>query len=190
MVHCFTQAYCPGNSNIPPSTTAFQKSSDVLPARVAPSPLLIRQCITTVGSSTLRRMRQADPGSFMVQFFLLTYITNRPCIYCSALLLILFASSCYWSDRCLFDTHAGWFAPQHSYTTNWSEKEVCTDEGSFLADAVNETVSTLVGVAIEETKRKMSIQPAEWTGAGVGWMRSWLGARQWRLPCVDVYVRL
>ena len=57
-------------------------------------------------------------------------------------------------------------------------------------NAINETVSTLAGAALEETKRRMSAPPAGWTGAGLGWMRSWLGARQWRIPCVDVYVRL
>jgi len=34
---------------------------------------------------------------------LTTYFLNRPCIYCSFLLLILFASSCHWSGRCFVD---------------------------------------------------------------------------------------
>lgn len=34
---------------------------------------------------------------------ILTYIVNRPCIYCSFLLVILFASSCHWSEgRCFW----------------------------------------------------------------------------------------
>jgi hypothetical protein len=32
----------------------------------------------------------------------LTYILNRPCVYCSFLLVILFASSCHWSGRCFW----------------------------------------------------------------------------------------
>ena len=64
------------------------------------------------------------------------------------------------------------------------------DDSSFLANAVNETASALVGAALEETKRRMSIQPTAWNGIGMGWMRSWLGQRQLRIPCVDVYVRM
>lgn len=59
-----------------------------------------------------------------------------------------------------------------------------------MVSAVNETASALAGAALEETKRRMSIQPTEWSGAGAAWMRSWLGQKQWRVPCVDVYVRL
>jgi hypothetical protein len=32
----------------------------------------------------------------------LIYILNRPCVYCSFLLIILFASSCHWSGRCFW----------------------------------------------------------------------------------------
>ena len=64
-----------------------------------------------------------------------------------------------------------------------------TSEDSFLVAAVNDTVVALAGAAVEEVKRRVAPRP-EWTGIGVEWMRSWLGAREWRLPCVDVYVRL
>ena len=30
----------------------------------------------------------------------------------------------------------------------------------------------------------------EWTGLGLEWVRSWLGAREWRIRGLDVYVRL
>ena len=63
------------------------------------------------------------------------------------------------------------------------------EEGSFLITAINETASALAGAALEEMKRRMAYK-TEWTGIGLGWMRSFLGARQWRVPCVDVYVRL
>lgn len=47
----------------------------------------------------------------------------------------------------------------------------------------------MAGAALEEMKGRMAYK-AEWTGIGLGWIRSFLGARQWRVPCVDVYVRL
>ncbi|ETN43852.1 uncharacterized protein HMPREF1541_10983 [Cyphellophora europaea CBS 101466] len=40
----------------------------------------------------------------LATFLLLTYILARPCSYCSFLLVILFASSCYWSGRCFWES--------------------------------------------------------------------------------------
>ncbi|KAI0534528.1 bladder cancer-related protein BC10-domain-containing protein [Xylaria digitata] len=53
----------------------------------------------------------ASPG-FIFLFFICTYFLNRPCVYCSILLLILFVTSCYWSDRCFFEFSSNWFAPR------------------------------------------------------------------------------
>lgn len=141
---------------------------------------------------------------FLVLFFTLTFILNRPCIYCSALLLILFVSSCAWSDRCILNVQGNWFTtrhfsslipnslPQNLHATNWSEPlgKGNIDEGSFLINAFNETASALAGAALEEAKGRMAIPTPEWNEIGAGWLRSWSGVRQWRIPCVDVYIRL
>ena len=58
-----------------------------------------------------------------------------------------------------------------------------------MVAAINQTATALAGAAVEEIKRRVDIRP-EWTGIGVEWIRSWLGAREWRLPCLDVYIRL
>ncbi len=136
---------------------------------------------------------------FVVSFFFLTYFLNRPCVYCSVLLLILFISSCYWSDHCFFDIHSNWFEPRHLSSplpnplTQASERSgsaTNTSGGaSFLATAINQTATALATAVAEEVGRKIDIRP-EWTGIGVEWIRSWLGAREWRLPCLDVYIRL
>ncbi|MCJ1304271.1 hypothetical protein MMC08_007083, partial [Hypocenomyce scalaris] len=137
---------------------------------------------------------------FVVSFFFLTYFLNRPCIYCSVLLLILFISSCYWSDHCFFDIHSNWFEPRHlssplpnplppaRHPSRYSDNDA-PEQASFVATAVNDTVAVLAGAAIEELKRRMDFRP-EWTGIGLEWIRSWLGAREWRLPCLDVFIRL
>jgi len=140
---------------------------------------------------------------FLVLFFTLTFILNRPCIYCSALLFILFVSSCAWSDRCLLNIQGNWFSTRHfsSLIPNPSSPAQATvisglageshgDNGSFLISAINETASALAGAALEEVKQRLTVKTPEWTGIGGGWIRSWLGVRQWRIPCVDVYVRL
>ena len=138
---------------------------------------------------------------FVISFLLLTYFLNRPCIYCSALLLILFISSCYWSDTCILDfTHNDFFSPRQftspipnplPQATNCSgiHENGHAGDGSFLITAVNETASALAGAAVEEIRQRMTPK-TEWTGVGLGWIRSWLGGREFRLPCVDVYIRL
>jgi hypothetical protein len=58
-----------------------------------------------------------------------------------------------------------------------------------LASALNKTAAALAGAALEELKKRTDIR-TEWTGIGLEWMRSLLGRREWKLPCVDVQVRL
>src|ERR1044071_6831547 len=50
--------------------------------------------------------------SFIFLFFVCTYFLNRPCLYCSFLLIILFLTSCNWSERCFFDFGSNWFQSQ------------------------------------------------------------------------------
>jgi len=124
---------------------------------------------------------------FIFLFFSCTYFLNRPCIYCSLLLLILFASSCQWADQCFFDFGSNWFQPRHiSYNTPVNGTNVTA---AIYADALQSTASALTGAALEEAKLRLA-QKAEWTGIGVEWLRSLLGKREWRIPHMDVYVRL
>ena len=62
-------------------------------------------------------------------------------------------------------------------------------ESSFLATAINNTATALTGAAINEVKRRIESR-TEWTGIGVEWIRSMLGKKEWRVPCVDVLIRL
>lgn len=150
---------------------------------------------------------------------LTTYFLNRPCIYCSFLLLILFASSCHWSGRCFIDFststsradgravygYAEWFTPriyniretQPSDASGGGAGSGAGDGGvaDFLGAAVNHTISALAGAAFEEARRRLS--PAslaaglpESAGIGLGWLRSLLGRSEWTVPCLDIQVRL
>ena len=141
--------------------------------------------------------------SFVVTFFFLTYYLNRPCVYCSILLLILFVSSCYWSDSCFFDLNADWFEPRHisSVLSNPLDATVShnvpavsgggvqgggrslgEEEVGFLVGVVNETVKAAGAAAVGGMRRN--------SGVGLEWIRSWLGGREWRVPCLDVNIRL
>jgi hypothetical protein len=154
---------------------------------------------------------------FILSFVTLTYILHRPCIYCSALLLILFISSCHWSDRCFFDFRGDWFSPRFTsspftYTVPVNTSSVVLDQidiknaaneslARYLLETVNTTTTALAGAAIEEVQRRLlsgngtlptatEFRQEEWTGIGLEWLRSLLGRREWTLPCIDVKVRL
>ncbi|KAJ6439378.1 hypothetical protein O9K51_07263 [Purpureocillium lavendulum] len=159
----------------------------------------------------------ASPA-FIFLFFVCTYFLNRPCVYCSILLLILFLTSCNWSDRCFFDFRSDWFLPRSASSsnspssssssagsascsagtttaaftaaTNLSSSATTADaDAAFnatLVDMVNSTARALAGAAVDEIAAKR----AEWTGLGMEWLRSLLGRREWRIECMDIYIRL
>lgn len=60
---------------------------------------------------------------------------------------------------------------------------------SIYVGALNNTASALAVTVMEEAKRRLAMR-TEWTGIGVEWLRSLLGRREWRISCVDVYIRL
>ncbi|KAB8292248.1 hypothetical protein EYC80_007990 [Monilinia laxa] len=131
---------------------------------------------------------------FIFLFFICTYFLNRPCIYCSILLLILFASSCHWADHCFFDFSSNWFLPRSS---SYSPSEInnqtalsneTIDNVLMYAGAFNKTAIALAGTALEDAKNKLATR--EWTGIGVEWLRNLLGKREWRLEHMDVIIRL
>ncbi|KAI1427527.1 bladder cancer-related protein BC10-domain-containing protein [Xylaria sp. FL1777] len=146
----------------------------------------------------------ASPA-FIFLFFVCTYFLNRPCVYCSILLLILFITSCYWSDRCFFEFGSNWFAPRMTsaafeswidshYPANATTSALApvVDSAAYsifdnsTMEAVNTTASALVGIAADEIARKRT----EWTGLGIEWLRSLLGKREWRIECMDLNIRL
>ncbi|OKL59233.1 hypothetical protein UA08_05893 [Talaromyces atroroseus] len=118
---------------------------------------------------------------FILSFVILTYILHRPCIYCSALLLILFTSSCQWSDRCFLDFRGDWFSPRFSSgiisssaqqaaynitsspnnqsMIDFNNNNINYSNDSFVGfvkDTINTTATALAGAAIEEAKRRVS----------------------------------
>ncbi|KAJ1324970.1 BC10 family protein [Microdochium nivale] len=141
--------------------------------------------------------------SFIFLFFVCTYFLNRPCVYCSVLLAILFVTSCYWSDRCFFDFSSNWFAPRPSSSLSTgaglcnATDSICSSTSSLSNDVVesfnatalemlNTTATALAGAAADELAKKK----AEWTGLGVEWLRSLLGRKEWRIECMDLDIRL
>ncbi|KAF7563328.1 hypothetical protein G7046_g785 [Stylonectria norvegica] len=130
----------------------------------------------------------ASPA-FIFLFFVCTYFLNRPCNYCSILLLVLFLTSCNWSDRCFFDFGSNWFQPRpgtRSCSVNQSYDDTTGYTGSLILDMINSTTKGFAGAAMDE----VAMRKTEWTGLGVEWLRSVLGQREWRIDSMDIYIRL
>ena len=131
----------------------------------------------------------ASPA-FIFLFFVCTYFLNRPCVYCSILLLILFLTSCNWSDRCFFDFRSNWFLPRPGSAGSLDVSDTALQHDSVfnatVVEMANSTAKALAGAAADE----IAARRAEWTGLGVEWLRSLLGKREWRIECMDIYIRL
>ncbi|KAH6608244.1 hypothetical protein Trco_004557 [Trichoderma cornu-damae] len=129
----------------------------------------------------------ASPA-FIFLFFICTYFLNRPCVYCSVLLLILSLTSCNWSDRCFFDVGSNWFLPRPSAPAQFPPL------GHGHHHAFNETVVDMFSSTARAAARAAADEIAalrnEWTGLGVEWLRVLLGKREWRIDCMDIYIRL
>ncbi|KAK2066199.1 hypothetical protein P8C59_000034 [Phyllachora maydis] len=150
----------------------------------------------------------ASPA-FIFLFFVCTYFLNRPCVYCSFLLLVLFLTSCNWSDRCFFDFGSNWFLPRPGGSYIWipvkslagtvadaiaenttaalpPTVELNATASAVAAEMLNTTAGAIANFATDHIARTK----AEWTGLGMEWLRSLLGKREWRIECLDVYIRL
>ncbi|KAK2606316.1 hypothetical protein QQS21_003247 [Conoideocrella luteorostrata] len=127
----------------------------------------------------------ASPA-FIFLFFICTYFLNRPCVYCSILLLILFLTSCNWSDRCFFDFRSNWFLPRPSTSLDSTTEHLNEAFNTTMLEMANATAKALAGAAADG----ISARRAEWTGLGVEWLRTLLGKREWRIDCMDIYIQL
>ncbi len=186
--------------------------------RASASRVLTSQCFVCAGQSPLSFMlfpicmanvccswlpllfiRTNASPAFIFLFFVCTYFLNRPCVYCSFLLLILFLTSCNWSDRCFFDFSSNWFQPRPSgsyvslpgccsecYANATANEDLNTTATAVVAEMANTTAGVLVNAATEQIAKTR----AEWTGLGMEWLRSLLGKREWRIDCLDVNIRL
>ncbi|KAK3387861.1 bladder cancer-related protein BC10-domain-containing protein [Podospora didyma] len=142
----------------------------------------------------------ASPA-FIFLFFVCTYFLNRPCVYCSFLLLVLFLTSCHWSDRCFFDFSSNWFQPRpggsfvYLPVPGWkldgiSSLNATEDLNATASAVIAEMVNTTAGALATAASQQLTRTKVEWTGLGLEWMRSLLGRREWRIDCLDLYIRL
>jgi hypothetical protein len=134
------------------------------------------------------RLRTTASPVYLVLFISATYFLNRPCIYCSLLLFILVVA--------LFDFHTPWFdAPLSdtadvtaNATTNPIAGTSMLETAAVFAQAANQTAQALVKAAVDGVRERA--QGSANTTQGYEWVKGLMGKKEWRVPCLDVLVRI
>ncbi|KAI8053930.1 hypothetical protein BDF22DRAFT_682133 [Syncephalis plumigaleata] len=72
------------------------------------------------------------PPYFVFCYLISYFLHKKPCAYCSALLLALLGSTCYWgTDRCWFDGNGG----------HWLDPTIRTGHGSNNDSVITDGLS-------------------------------------------------
>ncbi|KAF2118655.1 hypothetical protein BDV96DRAFT_568287 [Lophiotrema nucula] len=119
---------------------------------------------------------------YLVLFISATYFLNRPCIYCSFLLAVLVIA--------LLDFHAPWFENALPTTEPLTARDTLIETASIMTSAANNTAQALIKAAADGLKAKTTGSPGSGTGQSYEWMKGLLGKKEWRVPCLDVLIRI
>ncbi|KAF2243321.1 hypothetical protein BU26DRAFT_581444 [Trematosphaeria pertusa] len=126
---------------------------------------------------------------YLVLFISATYFLNRPCVYCSLLLFILVVA--------LFDFHTPWFeAPLSSETTELALngttpfRDTIFETAGVFAQAANNTAQALIKTAIDGIRDKSTGVSGLNGGVNYEWVKGLVGKKEWRIPCLDVLIRI
>lgn len=125
------------------------------------------------------------PPLYLVLFVSAMYYLHRPCLYCSLLLTVLIIS--------VYDFHNNWFEPQPDAASSLNAGNSTTSAvGESIAVATSALQSAAASVAQSVTegfarKTGVDIQPQL---SAAEWLKEVFGKKEWRIPCIDVAVRL
>jgi len=169
----------------------------VLPKNVDTSSLLL--VCAHLHYSTLRRITNARRTNaspiYLILFVSATWYLNRPCLYCSLLLTVLVIS--------LYDWRSDWFEPRSNLLFSSSDSDAAQSTSlnqsipraafetasAAAASVMNSTAATVAQTALEGLSKSLYGQEQGYI-SGAQWLRELVGKKEWRIPCLDVIVRL
>ncbi|CAC9886413.1 unnamed protein product [Aureobasidium pullulans] len=113
------------------------------------------------------------------------YYLNRPCVYCSLLLTVLVIS--------VYDFHNNWFEPQpdsssSSHTGN-STTNALGDNISVATSVIQSAAASMAQSVADGFARKTGLDTQPQISVAE-WLKEMIGKKEWRIPCIDVAVRL
>ena len=131
---------------------------------------------------------------YLILFVSATWYLNRPCLYCSLLLTVLVFS--------LYDWRSDWFEPRNNVFSPAplmasTSGNHTTTHGNPIREAIIESAASMLNSNVAESARNavdnvVSRFGGQETGfiTGAQWLRELIGKREWRVPCLDVILRL
>ncbi|KAI5274447.1 hypothetical protein E4T47_02614 [Aureobasidium subglaciale] len=127
------------------------------------------------------------PPLYLVLFISAMYYLNRPCVYCSLLLTVLVIS--------VYDFNTNWFEPQPESSSSSSSHPgnlTTTALGDNIAVATSAIHSAAASIAQSVAdgltkKTGFDVQPQI---SVAEWLKEMFNKKEWRIPCIDVTVRL
>ncbi|KEQ98850.1 hypothetical protein AUEXF2481DRAFT_36161 [Aureobasidium subglaciale EXF-2481] len=131
------------------------------------------------------------PPLYLVLFISAMYYLNRPCVYCSLLLTVLVIS--------VYDFNTNWFEPQPESSSS-SSSSSSSHPGNLAATALGDNIAVATS-AIQSAAASIAQSVADGltkkTGLDVQsqisvaeWLKELFNKKEWRIPCIDVAVRL
>ncbi|KAH7117765.1 hypothetical protein B0J11DRAFT_91057 [Dendryphion nanum] len=136
-------------------------------------------------------LRTSASPIYLVLFISATYFLNRPCVYCSLLLFILVVA--------LFDFSTPLFETPLSDTTEIALngttpfRDTILETAGVFVSAANQTAQAVVKAAAASLKEKLvgeSHASASGETVESEWVKGLLGKKEWRVPCLDVLIRM
>ncbi|TKX19459.1 hypothetical protein C1H76_8308 [Elsinoe australis] len=118
---------------------------------------------------------------YFILFVSATFYMQRPCLYCSILLTILVIS--------LYDWRSNWFEPRNNIWDMYGDPEKEGRKSSFAEEVMNSTAGAAAHAVMEGVGRKL-LGEDRVVLSGAQWLRELVGRREWRIPCVEVAIRL
>ncbi|KAF4556751.1 Hypothetical protein D9617_1g086320 [Elsinoe fawcettii] len=115
---------------------------------------------------------------YLLLFVTATFYLHRPCLYCSILLTILVAS--------LYDWRTNWFEPRNNIW-DWSAVGAAREDKSLVGDVFNSTAGAAAQVMLDGVRGRLGEARVM---SGAQWLRELVGRREWRVPCLEVAIRL
>jgi hypothetical protein len=123
---------------------------------------------------------------YLVLLISATYFSNRQCVYCSLLLFILVVA--------LVDFQTPWFEAPLPETLLDSAANATSPLGgnsvgetaAVVFQAASQTTQALAKAALDGVRERTEGSSA----VSYQWAKALMGKKEWRVPCLDVLVRI
>lgn len=123
------------------------------------------------------------PPIYLLLFIAGTYFLQRPCLYCTLLLLLIIVT--------LFDFQSNWFGdPVHeTLSESASGVDSLKASASVVSSLLNETIAAAADFGSQALQRRAGMRWS-WGGTSWAWLKEIAQRRELRIRCINTVIRL